>query len=78
MKFNFRVSPNYRTPLSTQRVMWEVTAAISVVLAFAVFYYFTELGTDYGVHAVLMILTSLAVAIGTEVLWALFYKKNIL
>jgi Na+-translocating ferredoxin:NAD+ oxidoreductase subunit D len=78
MKFNFRVSPNYRTPLTTQRVMWEVTGAISLVLAFALYYYFTELGVDYGVHALLMILTSLAVAIGTEVLWALFYKKNIL
>lgn len=78
MKFNFRVSPNYRSPLSTQRVMWEVTGAISVVLAFAVFYYFTELGTDYGIHALLMILTSLGVAIGTEVLWAIFYKKNII
>jgi Na+-translocating ferredoxin:NAD+ oxidoreductase subunit D len=78
MKFNFRVSPNYRTPLTTQRVMWEVTGAISLVLAFALYYYFTELGVDYGVHALLMILTSLAVAIGTEVLWALFYKKNII
>lgn len=78
MKFNFRVSPNYRAPLSTQRIMTELTVAISLVLAYSVYFYFTKLGSDYGMHALLMILTALGTSIVIEVLWALFYKKNIL
>lgn len=77
MKFNFRVSPNYRTPLSTQRIMTELTVGIALVLAYSVYFYFTKLGADYGIHALLMILTALGTSIVVEVLWALFYKKNI-
>ena len=77
MKFNFRVSPNYRTPLSTQRIMTELTIGIALVLAYSVFFYFTKFGTDYGLHALLMIATALGTSIVVEVLWALFYKKNI-
>lgn len=77
MKFNFRVSPNYRAPLSTQRIMTELTVAIALVLAYSVYFYFTNLGSDYGMHALLMIGTALGTSIGVEILWALFYKKNI-
>lgn len=77
MKFNFRVSPNYRTPLSTQRIMTELTVGIALVLAYSVYFYFTKLGADYGIHALLMIATALGTSIVVEVLWALFYKKNI-
>ena len=77
MKFNFRVSPNYRAPLSTQRIMTELTVCIALVLSYSVYFYFTKMGTDYGIHALLMILTALGTAIVVEVLWALFYKKNI-
>jgi len=59
MKFNFRVSPNYRAPLSTQRIMTELTVGISLVLAYSVYFYYTKLGADYGLHALLMILTAL-------------------
>lgn len=77
MKFNFRVSPNYRAPLSTQRIMTELTVGIALVLAYSVYFYFTNLGSDYGMHALLMIGTALSTSIGVEILWALFYKKNI-
>lgn len=77
MKFNFRVSPNYRTPLSTQRIMTELTVGIALVLAYSVYFYFTKLGADYGIHALLMIATALGTSLVVEVLWALFYKKNI-
>lgn len=77
MKFNFRVSPNYRSPLSTQRIMTELTVGIALALAYTVYFYFTKFGSDYGVHALLMIATSLGTAIVVEILWALFYKKNI-
>ncbi len=77
MKFSFKPSPNNRTTQSTQRVMLDVTLAMSAILAFAMFYYFVYEGFEYGLHLVLMLITSLTVAIGTEVLWAWFYKKPI-
>jgi electron transport complex protein RnfD len=77
MKFNFRVSPNYRSPLSTQRIMTELTVGIALVLAYSVYFYFTKLGSDYGIHALLMIGTALGTSIAVEILWALFYKKKI-
>lgn len=76
MKFNFRVSPNYRAPLSTQRIMFELTLGILVVLAYNVYFYFSHVGVEYGIHAVAMILTAVAVATGTEMVWALAFKKN--
>lgn len=76
MKFNFRVSPNYRAPLSTQRVMFELTLGILVVLGYNVYFYFSNVGPDYGWHAVTMILTAVGVAVSTEMIWALFIKKN--
>jgi len=78
MKFTFRPSPNYRQPLSTQRIMTELTIGIAVVLAYNVGYYFLNVGADYGWHALFMILTSVGVAVATEALWAIFYaKKNV-
>lgn len=76
MKFNFRVSPNYRAPLSTQRIMFELTLAILVVLSYNVFYYFTNVGAEYGWHALKMIATSVSVAVVTEVVWAYVQKKD--
>lgn len=81
MKFTFRPSPNYRQPLSTQRIMTELTICIALVLGYNVGYYYLnpQLGPQYAFHALAMIGTSLAVAIGVESLWAFFYaKKNVL
>jgi len=78
MKFNFRVSPNYRSPLSTQQIMFELTLCILVVLGFSLTYYYIELGFEYFLHALLMILTSVGVATLVEVIWAWVFKKNIL
>ena len=78
MKFTFRPSPNYRQPLSTQRIMLELTIGILVVLGYNVGYYFVAVGPEYGWHALAMILTALVVSILTESLWAIFYaKKNV-
>jgi len=77
MKYTFKVSPNYRTPLSTQQIMLELTLGILVVLSYNVYFYFTKVGTNYGFHAAYMILTSVAVAVLTEVVWALAFKKDV-
>lgn len=76
MKFNFRVSPNYRAPLSTQRIMFELTLGILVVLGYNVYFYFTHVGVEYGIHALAMIVTAVVVAVSTEMAWALIQKKN--
>jgi Na+-translocating ferredoxin:NAD+ oxidoreductase subunit D len=79
MKFTFRPSPNYRQPLSTQRIMTELTICIAIVLGYNVGYYFLVVGAEYGWHALAMIATSLGTAVVVESLWAFFYaKKNIL
>lgn len=78
MKFSFKASPNNRAQQTTQSVMLDVTLAMSVILGFAMFYYFVYEGFAYGLHLVLMLLTSLAVAFATEAGWAWFYKKPIL
>lgn len=77
MKFTFRVSPNYRDSISTGRIMRELTIGLLVIYAFALYYYFTSYGTSYGIHAVLLMVTSLSVAFATEIAWALFLKKDL-
>jgi electron transport complex protein RnfD len=78
MKFTFRPSPNYRQPLSTQRIMTELTICIALVLGYNVGYYFLVHGAEYGWHALAMIATSLGTAVAVESLWAFFYaKKNV-
>jgi Na+-translocating ferredoxin:NAD+ oxidoreductase subunit D len=79
MKFTFRPSPNYHQPLSTQRIMMELTICIALVLGYNVAYYFLVVGAEYGWHALAMIATSLGTAIAIESLWAFFYaKKNVI
>ena len=78
MKFTFRPSPNYRSPLSTQRIMAELSICIIIVLGYNVGYYFLVVGAEYGWHALAMIATSLITAVAVESLWAIFYaKKNV-
>lgn len=77
MKFTFRVSPNYRDPISTGRIMRDLTLGLCVIYAFALYYYFTQYGTNYGLHALALMATSLIVAFATEAAFAYFTKKPI-
>jgi len=77
MKYTFSVSPNLRQKQSTKRMMLELTIALLIVYAFSLFYYFKEYGSEYAIQAILMMATSLIVALATEVVWALFKKENI-
>lgn len=76
MKFTFRVSPNYRDKISTGRIMRDLTLGLAVVYAFALYYYFTEYGSAYGIHALGLMATSLIVAFLTEAAWCFFTKKK--
>jgi len=77
MKFTFRASPNYRDKLSTGRIMRDLTLGLLVIYAFALYYYFTEYGSAYGIHALMLMGVSLAVALLTEAAWCFFVKKNV-
>lgn len=77
MKFTFRVSPNYRDKLSTGRIMGELSLGLLVIYAFALYYYFTQYGNAYGIHAIGLMAVSLIVALLTEAAWCFFVKKNV-
>lgn len=70
-----RTSPNYRQPLSTQRIMRDLTIAILVLCAAAIAYNFTR-GANYGIHAALIMVISVITALVTEIVWAKINKKT--
>ncbi len=78
MKFIKKVSPNYRDKdHSTQGVMAELSVGLMVIFLFSMVYYYQEYGMDYVLQGVGILVTSLVVAILTEILFALATKKNI-
>lgn len=78
MKFLTKVSPNNRDKdHSTQGVMTELTIGLLVVFAFSMVFYFQEYGMDYVIHGALLMVTAIAVALITEIVFALATKKNI-
>lgn len=75
MKFVFKPAPNNRQKKSTQKIMLELTLGLLVVYAFALYKSFA-LGSAYGINAILLLVTSVAVAIITEVIYALITKQE--
>lgn len=77
MKFSFNPAPNYHSGSSTRRIMAELTVALLVVFAFAVYYQATTYGMGNVIHIVLMLVAAVASAILVEMIWAvLVVKKN--
>lgn len=70
-----RTSPNYRRKRSTHDIMKELLLAIVVLCVAAVAYNFTR-GSDYGIHALLIMVISSVVAAVTEIAWAKINGKN--
>lgn len=70
-----RTSPNYRQKLSTHRIMNELTIAILILSIFAVAYNFT-IGSDYGIHALMIFVISCVTALITEFVFAKVTKKE--
>ncbi len=78
MKFINKVSPNYRDKdHSTKGVMAELSVGLMVIFLFSMVYYYQEYGMDYVLQGVGILLTSIVVAMVTEVLFALATKRNI-
>ena len=76
MAFKYKVGPHYKQKLSTQSIMMHLTIGLLVVYAFALFKAFT-LGSAYLVNAIVLMVTSVAVALVTESIWALATKKKV-
>lgn len=79
MKFTFKPSPNYRDSLSTGRIMMELTLGLLVVFAFTLVLYAMNpaYGAGYAVRAVLLMAVAVISACGTEAVWCLATKKDI-
>lgn len=77
MKFHYRPSPVVRFRQKTQHIMFELTVGLLLTFLFGVAFYYVEYGVDYAIHAILLMVTAVSVAVVTEVLWALFLKKDI-
>lgn len=78
MKFIEKVSPNYRDKdHSTKTIMGELSVGLMAIFVFSMVYYFQEYGMDYVLQGVGVLVTSIVVAMVTEVLFALAMKRNI-
>ncbi len=78
MKFIEKVSPNFRDKdHSTKSIMGELSVGLMAIFVFSMVYYFQEYGMDYVLQGVGILVTSIVVAMVTEVLFALAMKRNI-
>ena len=77
MKLNYKFSPNYRDELSTKGIMFQLLIGLLVVFLATDIYYFVELGSDYGIRAIGLLISSVVAAVLTEVVWCLALKKDI-
>ena len=78
MKFIEKVSPNFRDKdHSTKSIMGELSVGLMAIFVFSMVYYFQEYGMDYVLQGVGVLVTSIVVAMVTEVLFALAMKRNI-
>ena len=78
MKFIEKVSPNYRDKdHSTKSIMAELSVGLMAIFVFSMVYYFQEYGMAYVLQGEGVLVTSIVVAMVTEVLFALAMKRNI-
>lgn len=77
MKFINRVRPNYRAKISTQRIMRDLTIALTVLVFAAVYYYTKTFGFNVGKRVLYVTLTAVLVNIAIELLFGLIQKKSV-
>lgn len=76
MKFNFHVSPSLKGSLTTQKIMLELTLGLMILFLLSCVYYGMNYGTDYVVHEVLLLVSSLLTMVVCESIFAKIYKEN--
>ncbi len=77
MEFKYSAAPHLRQKLSTTAIMMHLTIGLLIVYAFGLFNAY-RLGMDYLVNAIVLMVTSIVVAMVTEALWALAHKENVI
>lgn len=75
MKLIFKPAPNYRSADRTQRIMFELTIGLLIVLCFSL-YNASVVSMDNAVHIVMMVIASLITAFATEIAYALLKKEH--
>jgi len=74
-----RTSPNYRQKLSTHRIMRDLTIGLLVIVAYSLFYYYYNfMSNNPVITAALIYIVSIVVGVGTEAIWAVIHKNNVL
>ena len=76
VEYKFRATPMFRRRLNTQTVMAHLLLGLIVVYLFGLYNSYV-LGTEYFIHALLMLLCALLGGVGTEVVYALALKKDV-
>lgn len=78
MKLSFNVSPNLRQKQSTNQIMMELMIGLFVVFAGQLVYYFMNpnLGADYAIRAIVLLVIATATAFATEFVWCLATKQK--
>ena len=78
MKLKYRVSPVLKDSThSTHRIMIELTICLLILFAFGAAYNGVTSGSDYAIHAVLMLVSAVGSGLVYESLFALILKKPI-
>ena len=77
MVFKYKSNPNYRRPLSTQKIMAYLFAALLVVFAFGVVNAYLIGGAGLAINAVVLLVVSILVTLVTEAVWAKVLKQDI-
>ncbi|MDX8416666.1 MAG: RnfABCDGE type electron transport complex subunit D [Absicoccus sp.] len=76
MKLNFHVSPSLRGPLTTQRIMKELTCGLLIIFVLAVINYTHLYGSAYGLQCVWILACSLVTMFICEYLFAKIRKRD--
>ncbi len=77
MQFKYSPAPHYHSPLSTERIMRDLTIGLSVIYAFALYNAYL-LGINYLINALALMAISLLTAFITESVYAKFIKQPII
>ncbi|MEG0265066.1 MAG: RnfABCDGE type electron transport complex subunit D [Erysipelotrichaceae bacterium] len=77
MKFTFSASPNLHQKKQTKNIMAELTIGLLIVYAFSLYFYYTRYDMSKMVQCLILMATSIGVAIVTEGAYAYFTKQNI-
>ena len=77
MEIKYHAGPHLRSNRSTMKIMMQLTLGLLVLYIFS-FMRYLEMGGAYIRQVILIPVVSVGVAVLTEVLWAAFYKKDIL